>query len=338
MNTFKATAISPANIAFIKYWGWKSEQDKKFILPANDSISMNLDSCLTTTTVEFSSLFKKDSVNISFFGEKEREARGQTLEKVMCQVNRLRVIKNINYPVKIISQNTFPANAGIASSASAFSALTLAASRALGCTWDKKRLSIETRLSGSGSACRSVIDGFACWQKGASSESSYAYQIKDENWWDLVDIVAVVSTDAKKVSSREGHELAITSSHYTTRLHELPQKFAQVKEAILSKKFNLLGEVIEQEALSMHKICTTSNPSVFYLDKGTLEIMDALRAWRKTGLFGYFTMDAGPNVHVICRKKDVQELNNKLMKLKSVLFTITNRSCKGVRLIDDHLF
>jgi len=357
VKKFKATAVSPANIAFIKYWGWKNEQDKKLILPASDSISMNLNNCLTTTTVEFSPLFKKDSVYISFFGEKPfdtlRHAQGRTRqklllrqdgvvggsrEKVMRQVNRLRAMANIDIPVKIVSQNSFPANAGIASSASAFSALTLVVSQALGLNWDQKKLSIETRLSGSGSACRSTIDGFACWQRGENSEDSYAYQLEDESWWDLVDIVAVVSTDAKKVSSREGHELATTSPHYASRLVELPQKIAQVKEAILNKNFTLLGETIEQEAMSMHKICATSDPPIYYLNSETHEIMQALQQWRKAGLFGYFTMDAGPNVHVICKRKDAQEINNKLMKLQNVLFTIINKPCKGTRLINEHLF
>lgn len=338
MKKFKATAISPANIAFIKYWGWNSKQDKELILPANDSISMNLSNCVTTTTVEFSPLFKKDSVYISFFKEKKIEISGKTLEKVMHQINRLRAIKNIDYPVKVVSHNSFPANAGVASSASAFSALTLAASQALGCKWDEKKRSTETRLSGSGSACRSVIDGFSCWQKGTNSEDSYAYQLKDENWWDLADIVAVVSTDAKEISSRDGHELARTSPYYETRLKELPEKITGTKEAILNKDFKLLGEIIEEEAISMHMICMTSKPSILYWNEGTLEVMQASRAWRKDGLFGYFTMDAGPNVHVICRQKDVQELNNKLMGLKNVMFTIINRPSRGARLTENHLF
>ena len=342
MKTYKATAISPANIAFIKYWGWSSEKNKRLLLPANDSISMNLDNCVTKTTVEFSPLFEKDSVKIKFFGKKEKEVSGNRLEKVLNQVNRIRGTSAgnccTNYRVKVVSHNGFPADSGIASSASAFSALTLAASSALGLDWDKKRLSIETRLSGSGSACRSVCGGFSYWQKGDSSDSSYAYQLKDENWWDLVDIVAVVNAESKEKSSREGHDVARTSSYYKTRLKELPRRIENIKAAIAKKDFSMLGEMIEKEAISMHTVCMTCCPPIFYWNPATLEIIKAVRSWRDNGLLAYFTIDAGPNVHVICQKKDASEVNRRLKNLHSVLFTIINRTGQGVRLSDQHLF
>jgi len=341
VKKYKATAISPANIAFIKYWGWQNRDKKKLLIPTNDSISMNLSNCLTTTTVEFSPFFIKDSVKIAYFQDKEAKNISETpLKKIISHVDRLRKIKKIDYPVKIVSRNAFPANSGIASSASAFSALTLALSKALGLGWelDKKKLSTQTRLSGSGSACRSIVDGFAYWQKGHSSETSYAYQLQKENHWSLVDIVVIVSTKNKEKSSREGHGLATTSPYYKARLTELPERVEKVKQAILQKKFKKIGTLIEQEAISMHSICMTSNPPIFYFTPGTLEIIQALRAWRKEGLFGYFTIDAGPNVHVICLEKDAQTINSKLKKLRSTLFTIVNRPCKGTQLTDKHLF
>jgi len=381
VNKHKATAISPANIAFIKYWGWKSESNKKLIIPANDSISMNLSNCLTTTTVEFSPLLTKDSIKINFFKknkekkekreksikEKEEipEIYGEKLEKVIAQVNRLRKIKNIDYPVKIVSENSFPADAGIASSASAFSALTLACAQALDLDWssNRKKLSVETRLSGSGSACRSVVDGFAYWQKNntphnklqsisqniqatanknsnnnKNSQNCYAYELANENHWNLVDIVVVVDTKKKEISSREGHNLAVTSPYYKARLTELPSRIKNIKHAILEKNFKTFGKLIEQEAISMHTVCMTSNPPIFYLNNKTFEVIQALKNWRKEGLFGYFTIDAGPNLHVMCQEKDAQILNSKLNSLKSTLFTIVNKPCKGTRLTDKHLF
>jgi len=255
------------------------------------------------------------------------------------QVARIRKMKKIDLPVKIISHNTFPADAGIASSASAFSALTLALSQALGFQWSKKKLSVETRLSGSGSACRSIVDGFAYWQKAEISDNCYAYQIKDENWWSLVDIVAVVKSDKiKEKSSLQGHSLAKTSPNYENRLKNLPERIKKIKEAILEKNFRKLGTMVEQDAISMHTVCMTCVPEIFYWNKGTLEIIQAVRNWRQSGLESYFTIDAGHNVHVICQDKDAKKLNMQIKKLENVLFTIVNRPCKGAQLVDKHLF
>jgi len=335
MKQLKATAVSPANIAFIKYWGWR---DKDLVLAHNDSISMNLDQCLTTTTVEFSPRFKKNLVKIKFYGGQEKEVRGSHFDRVVGQVKRFRKMAKINLPVKIISHNSFPSDAGIAASASAFSALTLALVGALDLKFSLKELSVLTRLAGSGSACRSVIDGFAYWRKGRDSSSSYAYQLKDEKWWDLVDIVTVVDTQVKEVSSRGGHERSSTSPHYQTRQKELPKRISKVEEAILKKNFPQLGEAIEEEAVSLHLIAMTSQPPIFYWNEGTMEIIQSLRQWRQKNLLAYFTMDAGANVHVICQKKDCREIGKRLKKLRHVLFTIINRSCKGTRLVNKHLF
>jgi len=332
---FKATAISPANIAFIKYWGWR---DKDLVLPNNDSLSMTMDNCLTTTTIKFSPRFKRDLVKIKFFGDQEKEAKGSHFNRVIGQVKRFRKMAKNNLPVKVVSHNSFPSDAGIAASASAFSALTLVLVDALGLKFSLKELSVLTRLAGSGSACRSVVDGFAYWQKGTGSDSSYAYQLKDEKWWSLVDIVTVVDTQVKEVSSREGHERSRTSLHYQARLKELPKRVTRVKEAILKKDFPQLGEAIEQDAVSMHLIAMTSQPPIFYWNEGTMEIIQSLRQWRQKNLLAYFTMDAGANVHVICREKDCQEVNKRLKKIGHVLFTIVNRPCKGAKLVTKHLF
>jgi len=344
MSVHKATAIAPANIAFIKYWG---VSNKKLIIPANDSISMNLSNCVTTTTVEFSPLFEKDSVKIKFFEDAEniqnikaQEISGKPLEKVMALITRVRNIKQIDWPVKIVSHNSFPANAGIASSASGFAALTLAASSALGLGWEhnKKKLSIETRLSGSGSACRSIVGGFAYWQQGQDSDNSYAYQLHDINYWNLVDLVVVVSCESKEISSKEGHVLAHTSPYYQARLQELPQRICAIKEAMKQKDFQTFGELLEQEAISLHTICMTSRPPIFYINNKTFEIIEAVRSWRKEGLLGYFTIDAGPNLHIICQKKDAKKLQSKLQNLPSTLFTIVNTPCQGAKISDKHLF
>jgi len=296
---------------------------------------MNLDKCFTKTTVEFSPKYKKDMVKINFFNKNEEEQSGRRLDQILKHIDRFRKMAKINWKATIVSQNSFPSDVGIAASASGFSALTLALASALKLNLNKKKLSILTRLAGSGSACRSIKDGFVEWKKGETTESSFAVQIKDEKYWDLVDIVVVTSQQVKKISSWNGHQLAKTSPYFKARLKELPQRIKLTKKAIVNKNFKLLGEMIEEEAISMHVICMTSKPPIFYWNESSLEIMKALRKWRKERLLGYFTMDAGPNVHVICQNKNAQTLNRKLEKIPGVEFTILNRPSKGAKVIKD---
>lgn len=299
---------------------------------------MNLSHCLTTTTVAFAKAFKEDSVRIKFFDQREKKIKGDQAKRVLNQVERLRRRARVDVPVKVVSHNSFPADAGIASSAAAFSALTLALVGALDLEVSRKELSILTRKAGSGSACRSIPGGFVQWRKGHDSESSYAVQLHDEHWWDLRDIVVVVKDGAKKVSSLSGHQLAETSPYFSARLKELPMRIKQVKQALKAKDFERLGRLIEQEAVSLHVVAMTSQPPVFYWNQGTLQVMQALRNWRERGLSGYFTMDAGPNVHVICRRQERIELDKRLRRLSSVKFTIINRPARGARLVKTHLF
>ncbi len=325
----KTTAISPANIAFIKFWGKK---DPELNLPFNNSISMNLDGCLTTTTVEFSPRFSTDEVFID-----GRKVRGEKKERVIKILNIVRKKSSLFWNSKVFSKNSFPSSSGIASSASAFSALALAASKSAGLNLTQKEISILARL-GSGSASRSIIDGFAEWLKGRSSNSSYAIQIAPPTYWDIRDIVAVVENKAKRVSSTQGHQLAQTSPFFKTRLRLLPERIKLFKEAFFKKDFEKFGEILEQEAVELHTIAMTSRPCIFYLNSGSLVVIERVRRWRKEGILCYFTLDAGANVHVICLAKDAKKINARLKRIPEVLFTIANKPSAGTRLSNKHLF
>jgi diphosphomevalonate decarboxylase len=323
-NNYKAKAISPANIAFIKYWGKK---DPKINLPFNDSISMNLSGCLTTTGVEFNPNFKKDKVMVN-----REEVEGEKKERVSHVLDIVRKMSGRDWYAKVVSENNFPSDAGIASSASAFSALALAGSKAAGLNLSLRELSILARL-GSGSACRSVVDGFSLWKKGKSSRTSYAVQLAKPTFWNLVDIVTVIDQGKKKASSTEGHEAVLTSPYFRTRLKELKTRIPALKRAFLKRNLKEFGRLVEEEAVSLHVSAMTSRPPIFYWNKGTFEVMEAVFKMRERGILAYFTMDAGPNVHVICLKKNARRVNNALRKLQFVAFTIINRPDKGTRLI-----
>jgi len=326
---FKATAKSPANIAFIKFWGKKNT---KLNIPFNDSISMNLTNCVTTTTVEFNPRFRSDRVFLD-----RKEVKDEKKMRVLKIIDLVREKSNVVWGVKVVSKNNFPSDAGIASSASAFSALALAASVASGLNLSKKELSILARL-GSGSASRSIVDGFAQWKKGTNNDTSYAVQIAPVIYWDLIDIVVVVESGKKKNSSTEGHSLAPTSPFYKTRQKLLPKRLKEIKSALLKKNFKKFGELLEEEAIELHMIAMTSKPPIFYWNKGTVEVINKLHEWREKGLLAYFTMDAGANVHVFCLAKDTKKINSRLKKIPEVLFTIINESSEGSQLFNKHLF
>lgn len=330
----KATAVSPANIAFIKYWG---RNISELNIPNNDSISMNLSNCLTTTTVELSDKYREDEIQLILQGNKHAGTRSLADKRTIKQLDRIRQIAGTHLKAKVITYNSFPADAGIASSASGFSALSLAGTAALDLTLDKKELSRLSRL-GSGSACRSIPDGFAIWEKGVDDETSFASQLKPVNWWRLVDIVAIVSTEKKKASSLSGHALAKTSPYYSRRLELLPKRTKNILRAIKRKNIGLLGQTIEEEAIDLHLIAMSARDPVFYWNGATIGIMKSLREWRSEGVEGYFTMDAGANVHVICERKHEKELNRRLNAIEGVQYTIVNYPAEGARLVEDHLF
>lgn len=320
----KYTAKAPANIAFIKFWGKK---DEILRLPMNDSISMNLSGAYTTTSVEFLKELRSDAIVLD-----GKTLEGKEKERVIKHLDLLRSLAKVTYKAKVVSSNNFPKGTGMASSASGFAALTMSASKALGLDLSTKKLSVLSRL-GSGSACRSVPDGFVLWKEGSGSESSYAYSIYPPEYWDIRDVVALVGEADKKVSSTEGHSRVESSPFYKARIIDIKKKVTALKNAFKFKDFNKFGEIIEEEAINMHTVMMTSDPPLFYWMPKTLEIIQAVREWREKGLEAYFTIDAGPNVHVICLGKDANRVKNKLVKLGGLKNVIINKPAQGVRIV-----
>jgi diphosphomevalonate decarboxylase len=326
-----ATAIAPANIAFIKYWGMR---DAAWTLPYNGSISVNLDACLTATSVEFDPALNEDEVTLTLYQQEPQTASGQARERVVAHLERMRALAGIETRARVRSANNFPADAGIASSAAAFAALTLATAGALGLHLDTRALSRLARQSGSGSASRSVPTGYVEWYNG-DDESSYAESIAPPQHWDLADIVAVVDTSAKKIGSAANHRLATTSPYFDVRLAGIQERLDGVRAAIVRRDLELLGAIIEADAVSMHVVCMTQVPPSFYWNAGTMAVIQAVRAWREEGLQAFFTIDAGPNVHVICAGHDSAQVHARLQALPEVQFTLLNRPGEGARLVDE---
>jgi diphosphomevalonate decarboxylase len=324
MSVSKASAVACANIAFIKFWG---KRDVELNLPANSSLSMNLDRLTTVTTVEFSPNYDDDLVILD-----GREERGESRQRIVAHLDRVRGMAGLRARARVISNNSFPTDVGLASSASGFAALSLAASRAAGLELSQRELSILARF-GSGSACRSIPGGFTEWAAGTSSEESFARQIAPPEHWDLRDVIAIVSRTRKRVGSTEGHALAPSSSFYQARLSSVADRLPKARAALLKKDFSTLGRLIEEDAISMHVVMMTSRPPIYYWLPGSIQLIHAVQNWRAEGVEVYFTFDAGPNVHLICQAADQAEVERRLRNIKGVLEVIVSGPGPGARVI-----
>lgn len=332
----KATVRAGSNIAFIKYWG---VDDGVINLPQSNSISMTLADAHTTTTVAWEadrrlSLSKPATDDITLDGVR-LEARKAA--RLVRHLDRIRALAGVDYRAQVVSQNNFPMASGIASSASGFTALTVAGCTALGLDLDATRLSALARL-GSGSASRSLFGGFVEWERGTDDVTSVAHQLHGADHWALYDLVAVVSSAEKAVSSEGGHGLAASSPLNRARVDWVNTVLPTVREAIAACDLLRLGPIIEQDALAMHAVMMTSTPNLFYWQPGTLEIIQAVQRWRADGLDAYFTIDAGPNVHVLCAAKDAAPVEEQLASLPAVQRVIVSRPGPGPQPLATHLF
>jgi diphosphomevalonate decarboxylase len=323
---YTATAISHPNIAFIKYWG---NRDSTLRIPANGSISMNLDSLWTQIRVTFDKSLNEDQLTIN--GEK---VEGSPLQRVSAFLNHVRKLSGVRYFALIESTNNFPLGVGLASSASAFAALSLAATAAMGIKLNQRDLSRLARL-GSGSACRSIPQGFVEWQAGEDDESSYAFSIASPDHWRLTDCIAILSPKHKAVGSTEGHQLAETSPLQPGRVADAPRRLELCRRAILERDFEALAKVVELDCLLMHAVMMTSDPALFYWQPKTLEIIYAVRSWRASGVPVCYTIDAGPNVHVLCIDEVSNWVATRLREIPEVLEVLISHPGGPTRLIEE---
>jgi diphosphomevalonate decarboxylase len=297
----KATAVAHSNLAFVKYWG---KIDETLNLPLNSSISMTLSNAKTTTTVRFDEDLPHDQVIVA---GQAQNAEGRFAQRISQHLDRIRALANVQTPAEVITENTFPVSAGFASSASGLAALSLAGSAALNLNLSERDLTILARR-GSGSASRSIPAGFVEWYAAQTSEDSYAEQIAPPEHWDIRDVAVIVSNEEKSVSSSLGHKLAQESPFWESRQPLLPKRLETVRQAIQERDFETFGRELEAEAISMHAIALTSSYStnghwhsgIYYWTPDTLELLIAVQQWRQDGIPVYFTLDAGPTVHLIC--------------------------------------
>ena len=236
---------------------------------------------------------------------------------------------------KVISHNFVPTAAGLASSASGLAALAGACNQALNLELDDRSLSRLARR-GSGSACRSIFGGFVEWEKGQDDETSFAKQVPSDGFEENLAMVFLLLNEQKKdVSSRDGMRRTVeTSSFYQGWLDSVEADLTQLKRAIKTKNFQLLGETMEQNGLKMHGTTLAAHPPFTYWSPDSLKAMQAVRELRNNGVPCYFTMDAGPNVKVLVQKEHLATVQQTFGDLFSSQQVISAFAGPGMTIIE----
>ncbi|ENZ5599040.1 diphosphomevalonate decarboxylase [Enterococcus hirae] len=324
---FKGKARAYTNIALIKYWGKKNES---LILPMNNSLSLTLDAFYTETEVSFSEAYTEDQ----FYLDNQLQDEKST-KKISTFLDIVREKAGTTKKAKVISQNFVPTAAGLASSASGLAALAGACNEALKLGLDDQALSRLARR-GSGSACRSIFGGFVEWEKGHDDQSSYAHPISSDGFEDHLAMVFLLLNEQKKdVSSRDGMRRTVeTSSFYQGWLDSVEADLYQLKQAIKTKNFQLLGETMEQNGLKMHGTTLAARPPFTYWSPDSLKAMQAVRDLRNQGIPCYFTMDAGPNVKVLVQKDHLDKVKTAFSDLFSSQQVISAFAGPGMTIIE----
>lgn len=307
----------PSNIALVKYWGKKGKQ-----LPQNPSISFTLSECRSETFVTFE---KADRFGFSFYFEgKKNPAFGAKIEKFLLENQAFfPFINQLN--LKIESRNTFPHSSGIASSASSMSAFvmclldlerSLSLSKGRPLDINPQKASYFSRLA-SGSAARSVYPSMALWGKTEAYEgSSDEYAVSLENDIHPVfktyhDSILIVSGETKSVSSRAGHALMEGNPYAPARYAQANENIKNLLSALKSGDVDTFINITESEALQLHALMMCSNPSFILMKPNTLHLINEIRRFREeTKTPMCFTLDAGPNVHLLYPESEAEKVEH----------------------------
>jgi diphosphomevalonate decarboxylase len=338
--------VAGTNIALVKYWG---KRDPVLNLPATGSLSLTLKELGTRTTVIFGDA-PADRVTLN------GAAPGpQATGRITKFLDLVRERAGISAPATVISENTVPTASGLASSASGFAALALAASRAAGLALSPTELSALARR-GSGSAARSIFGGFVEMAKGDRPDGTDAVAAPlagggvgvgvggggasggaraNDDPWAVRLVIAVTAAGEKPLGSTAAMErTARTSPFYAAWVAGAEADLAAAREAIAARDLPALGAVAERSALRMHATALAADPGIVYWNGATLAVVHAVHALRAAGVSAYFTIDAGPHVKVLCGAPDAPRVETALQSVSGVLRTIIASPGPGVEAVE----
>jgi diphosphomevalonate decarboxylase len=320
MTVSPVTARSNVNVALIKYWG---KRDPVLNLPATGSISLTLDGLSVEAQVGFdgggSSDARADDLTID--GE---PARGAERERLVRFLDVVRAEAGRAGSARVVTRSHVPRGAGLASSAAAFAALALAGSRAAGLRLEPPALSALARR-GSGSAARSVFGGFVEWHRGARPDGtdSIAEPLLAPAEWDVRVVVAITHGGPKAVSSRDGMARAAASPLYPAWVAGAESDLALARAAIRARDLEALGQLAEHSALKMHTVGLAARPPLLYWRGATVECVHRVWALRAEGTPAFVTIDAGPQVKVLCRPDAASRVADALRAVPGVERVVT---------------
>jgi diphosphomevalonate decarboxylase len=320
-----ARARAHSNIALIKYWG---KRDAALNIPAVGSISITLDALTTDTRVTFDPALRGDELSL--------DGRQVDAVRVSRVLDLVRERVGLTAHARVVSTNDFPTGAGLASSASGFAALAVAASSAAGLILDARELSILARR-GSGSAARSIFGGYVELHAGSATDGSdaFAEPVTDAGRWPMSVVIAITDQSAKSVSSTTGMSASsATSPFFGSWVDTSDADLTAMRAAISGRDFTALGELAEYSCLKLHALMLTTRPALIYWNAATIATMHAVRELRRSGVPVYFTIDAGPQVKALCAPADAATVANALASVAGVTEIRTSALGEGTRLAD----
>lgn len=328
-----ATAVAHPNIALIKYWG---KRDERLILPVTDSLSMTLDVFPTTTHVRLVPGAGQDEVTLN-----GTPATGDAGRRITAFLDLVRERAGSDLRAVVDTHNTVPTGAGLASSASGFAALAMAAAAAYGLDLDATALSRLARR-GSGSASRSLFGDFTVWHAGPDTDDpvaadlgSYAEPVPTADL-DPALVIAVVNAGPKPVSSREAMRRTVdTSPLYRPWADSSRDDLTDMRAALTKGDLTAVGEIAERNALGMHATMLAARPAVRYLSPATVTVLDQVLQLRQEGIAAYATMDAGPNVKVLCPRADADRVADAVRAAAPDSTVLVAGPGPGARLVDE---
>ncbi len=323
----RSTVLAHPNIALSKYWG---KRDGGGNVPAVPSLSVTLEGMSTRTTVRFG-----EDLAVDRFVLDGAEIRGEVRDRVSQLLDRVRVAAGDERRADVVSRNDFPTASGLASSASGFAALALAAVRAAGLDWDAGRVSDLARRS-SASAARSLFGGFVELDPrtvGSDLDVLGASCVAPVAHLDLVVLVCVTSERAKALGSTGGmRATAERSPYYRAWLDEAPRLHERLRAALLARDFEAMGYCAEASALAMHASAIAAG--VVYWNGATVDALAAVRGLRAGGLAAFSTVDAGPHVKVLTASADVDVVERTMRAVPGVLRVLRATPGEGARVVE----
>ena len=312
---YEGKSIGPINIALIKYWG---KDDEKLITPLNNSISLTLDTkefytetSIKITKIKESKDQKEDIIELTINNEKSKITT--RIKEIINQFKILKPELNKNpYSYIIKSKNTFPIKSGCASSASSMSSLVICINKALKLNLSKDKLSQISRI-GSGSACRSIINGISEWVKEGKN-NSHAIQLYNKDYWKLNVMLIIVNQNKKEISSSDGMKLSKeTSDFFNYRIKFIVDKHInEIKDSLKNKNFEKFGKVIMKESNNFHAVCRDTFPTINYLNLESefiIKCVDEINK-KENKIICAYTFDAGANAFLIFEEENRDLINN----------------------------